>query len=96
MSVTPTPSYQFRELFETEGSHLLHVTFRDGDILRFSSKRGVGIGSSKNSITSAYAAEVDPSTNDSLSIVAGIVYGGLMFGLENSRVSSIVLGAVTE
>lgn len=39
MRVNPIPSHRFRELFETEGSHSLRVTFRDGDIFRFSSFR---------------------------------------------------------
>lgn len=59
-------------------------------------KRGVGIGSTTDAVTGAYAAEIDPSANDPQSIVAGTVYGGLSFGLENGRVTSIVLGAVAE
>ena len=37
MRVTPPSSHRFRELFDTEGPHLLRVTFRDGDIFRFRS-----------------------------------------------------------
>lgn len=59
-------------------------------------KRGVGIGSTRDAVKSAYAAEIDPSSSDPQTIVAGTVYGGLIFGLENGRVTSIVLGAVAE
>lgn len=59
-------------------------------------KRGVGIGSTKDAIKSAYTAEIDPSVDELQSIVTGTVYGGLIFGLENGRVTSIVLGAVAE
>ena len=39
MSATPTSSHRFREFFETEDSHSLRITFRDGDIFRFRSFR---------------------------------------------------------
>ena len=41
MSVTPTSSHRFRELFEKEGSNSLRITFRDGDVFRFRSFRMV-------------------------------------------------------
>ena len=59
-------------------------------------KRGVGIGSSKDSVAKAYAAEIDPSVVDPQSILAGTVYGGLGFSLEDGRVTSITLGAGAE
>lgn len=59
-------------------------------------RRGIGIGSTKDAVMNAYATEIDPSANDPRTIVAGTVYGGLIFGLEKGRVTSIVLGAVAE
>lgn len=59
-------------------------------------KRGVGIGANKDSVLTSYAAEIDPSPADGQTIVAGTVYGGLIFGLEKGRVISLVLGAVAE
>jgi len=59
-------------------------------------KRGIGIGSSESSVKAAYAAEIDPSSSDARTIVAGTVYSGLIFGLENGRVASMILGAVAE
>lgn len=59
-------------------------------------KRNIGIGSAKDSVMSAYAAEIDPSAGDPQTVVAGTVYGGLIFGLEKGRVSSMVLGAAAE
>ncbi len=37
MRVTPPSSHRFCGLFDTEGSHLLRIAFRDGDIFRFRS-----------------------------------------------------------
>ena len=37
MRVTPPSSHRFCGLFDTEGLHLLRITFRDGDIFRFRS-----------------------------------------------------------
>jgi len=59
-------------------------------------KRGIGIGSPESSVKTAYAAEIDPSSPDAQTVVAGTVYGGLIFGLENGRVASLVLGAAAE
>jgi len=41
MSVAPTSTHRFRELFERESSHSFRITFRDGDIFRFRSFRMV-------------------------------------------------------
>jgi len=79
---------------ESGGQQVAMITASAPSTLK--TKRGVGIGSTKDSVLSAYAAEIDPSSNDSRTIVAGTVYGGLIFGLEKDRVTSIVLGAVAE
>lgn len=67
-----------------------------GGPCQLKTKRGIGIGASQDSVAEAYAVEIDPSSNNPRTIVAGTVYGGLIFGLEKGRVTSIVLGAVAE
>ena len=39
MSVIPSASHRFRELFRADVTRTLRITFRDGDIYRFSSFR---------------------------------------------------------
>lgn len=79
---------------ESERQEVATITVSSPSTLK--TKRGVGIGSPESSVTTAYAAEIDPSSVDAQTIVAGTVYGGLIFGLENGRVTSIVLGAAAE
>lgn len=60
--------------------------------------RGIGIGSTKAEVLDAYKKEIDPVENGggSSAIVAGTVYGGLIFTLENDIVASIFIGAAAE
>lgn len=60
--------------------------------------RGIGIGSTKSEILKAYENEInkEESDMDSDSIIAGTVYGGLIFKLENDRVATIFIGAAAE
>ncbi|WP_411876473.1 hypothetical protein [Vulcanococcus limneticus] len=63
----------------------------------FNTSRGVGIGTDALTVMRAYKAEINLSESDtSRSIVAGSVYGGLIFSLQDGRVSSIFLGASAE
>lgn len=58
---------------------------------------GIGIGSDRAALMNAYGACRDPDTeaNDE-GLVAGSIYGGVMFELENGRVKSIFIGAAAE
>lgn len=60
--------------------------------------RNIGIGSTKDEVLNVYKNEIDPNENaaNSTSLVAGTVYGGIIFEFENSRVSSIFIGAAAE
>jgi hypothetical protein len=59
--------------------------------------RGIGIGSTRREVLKAYAAEINreesrlPET-----IVAGSVYGGVVFTMKNNSVVSIFIGAAAE
>jgi hypothetical protein len=60
-------------------------------------RRGIGIGSPLAEVQRAYAKEWNHQESQQFGgFVAGSVYGGLVIGLRNGRVSSIVLGAVAE
>lgn len=60
--------------------------------------RGIGIGNSEAEILNAYRSEIDPSENEAgaESIVAGTVYGGVIFKMRNGKVSEIFVGASAE
>ena len=62
----------------------------------FKTIRGVGIGSNYKDVELKYKEEIDPKFSDSVSIVAGSIYGGLMFGFENNTVKTIFIGASAE
>ncbi len=59
--------------------------------------RGIGIGSAQQEVLKAYAAEINreesalPET-----IVAGSIYGGVVFTMKNGNVVSIFIGAAAE
>lgn len=64
---------------------------------KLKTKRGIGIGSSWDEVSRAYAPEQELETSIPFkSFVAGSIYGGLIFSFQNSRVSEIFLGAVAE
>jgi hypothetical protein len=60
--------------------------------------RNIGIDSTKKEVLDAYKNEInqEDSSKDLSSIVAGTVYGGVIFHLENDRVSSFFVGAAAE
>ena len=63
----------------------------------YKTQRGIQIGSSDIEVQSAYKNEIDPHYNKSTSeIVAGTIYGGIIFGLKDNTVTSIFIGAAAE
>jgi hypothetical protein len=67
------------------------------DPCSFKTSRGIGIGSSAAAVKRAYFRELnlESSKEDSL-VVAGTLYGGALFGLNEGKVSSIFIGASHE
>lgn len=64
---------------------------------RLKTLRGIGIGSTAQAVLKAYAAEYNPAESQKgLTIVAGTVYGGLIFTLKQGKVSEIFWGAAAE
>ena len=63
----------------------------------FKTQRGIQIGSSSIDVHRAYKSEINPRDGKSdSSIVAGTVYGGIIFGLKDNIVTSIFIGAAAE
>jgi len=62
----------------------------------FISSRGIGINSSYDDVKKYYHQYIDPSSSDSNSIVAGTVYGGIIFKFANKKVRSIFIGAAAD
>lgn len=59
--------------------------------------KGIGIGSSRQEVINAYQNDIN--TDHSMpgeTVVAGSIYGGLIFSLKNGRVTSLFLGAAAE
>jgi hypothetical protein len=62
-----------------------------------STKRGIGIGNTKQEVMEAYRPYWNKEDSKSFNIfVAGSIYGGLMFDFKNGKVSRIFLGAAAE
>ena len=59
-------------------------------------KRGIGVGATTEQTLNAYRDEVEHFAETDYSIVAGSIYGGIVFGLDKGKVSSIFIGASAE
>lgn len=63
----------------------------------YKTQRGIQIGSSDIAVQSAYKNEINPSDGKSnSSIIAGTIYGGIVFGIKDNLVTSIFIGAAAE
>jgi hypothetical protein len=62
----------------------------------FKTPRGIGIGSSIEEVKAAYKNDIDPQSSNGETIIAGSIYGGIMFGITNGKVASIYIGASAE
>lgn len=59
-------------------------------------KRGIKIGSTFGEVVKTYNEAIPQPITDSTYLVAGSLYGGLMFRFENGKVVQILLGAAAE
>jgi hypothetical protein len=63
----------------------------------FATGRGIKIGSPEAQVKQAYKGDIHPeSTQNKQVLIAGSVYGGMIFNLQNGAVSHIFLGAAAE
>lgn len=60
------------------------------------STRKIGVGSTADAVRKAYADYLDPATVTSDTMIAGSVYGGIMFHVADGRVDRIFVGAGAE
>jgi hypothetical protein len=58
--------------------------------------RGIGIGSPESEVRAAYRAELDDKVAVKGRLIAGSVYGGLIFTIEGGAVRAMFLGAAAE
>jgi hypothetical protein len=59
-------------------------------------KRGIGIGSTEQEVMRVYKPYWNREESGHETFVAGSIYGGLMFSLEDGQVTRIFLGAAAE
>lgn len=63
----------------------------------FATKRGIRIGSAESDVQRAYKDDMDKdASKPGETLVAGSLYGGLIFTIKNGKVSRIFLGASAE
>lgn len=86
------------DMIRLESSNQVVNTVKISSPCNYKTKRGIGIGSTKEEVLNAYKDEINPeeSAKDSSVLVAGSIYGGIVFRLENNQVSSIFIGAAAE
>lgn len=64
---------------------------------RLKTLRQIGIGSKATDVLKAYAQEYNPAdSHEGQTIVADSIYGGVIFSIDDGRVSAIFIGAAAE
>ncbi len=62
----------------------------------YKTSKGVSIGSNYQDVEKAYKDYLNTASSNKESIVAGSIYGGVIFSFKNEKVSSIFVGASAE
>jgi hypothetical protein len=62
----------------------------------FRTSKGISIGSSYQEVEQAYKDYMNPEFSNRESIVAGSIYGGVVFSFEKGKVKSVFVGAASE
>ncbi len=62
----------------------------------YKTSKNISIGSNRKDLQNAYGEYFNKEFSDKKTFVAGSIYGGVIFNLENDRVSSIFIGAAAE
>lgn len=58
--------------------------------------RNIGVGSSMKEVKEAYKEELAENIGDEPTLIAGSIYGGIIFNFENGKLSSVFIGAAAE
>lgn len=62
----------------------------------YKTSKGISIGSNYQDVEKAYKEYLNTASSNKESIVAGSIYGGMIFSFKNEKVSSIFIGASAE
>ena len=62
----------------------------------FKTKSGIGIGNSYEDIVAAYPRDINKDESSKEQVTIGSVYGGIIFTLQQNKVTNIFLGAAAE
>jgi hypothetical protein len=62
----------------------------------FKTLKGIGINSDIESVKKEYQNYIDPKFSDDKSIVAGSIYGGIIFTIKDQKVKTIFIGQSAE
>jgi hypothetical protein len=63
---------------------------------KYKTIQGIGIDSNLDDVKKAYRNYIDSKYSNDKVIIAGSIYGGIIFKFENQKVKSIYIGAQTE
>ncbi len=63
---------------------------------KFKTCKNIGIGISRKAVIDSYKDYINPEFSDSTTLVAGSIYAGVIFKMENIKVKSIFIGAAAE
>ena len=63
---------------------------------KYKTAGGIGIGSGLEDVKKAYLSYIDPNSSNENEIIAGTVYGGIIFKFAGQKVRSIFIGAAAE
>jgi len=84
------------DLCNTDTIHLFVCTIIMQPPCVLKTMASIGVGSSYEETLVAYKDYIDVKSSDKSKIIAGSVYGGIIFSFENNKVSSIFMGAGAE
>lgn len=62
----------------------------------YKTSRNIGIGNAETDIRTAYREEINPQDSRANRLVAGTIYGGVIFQLQDGLISSVFIGAAAE
>lgn len=89
-------------IVEDEGSQQQIDRITISDSCRYRTTRGIGIGSSRREVLEAYRDGIAPESGDrdegngDSTVVAGSLYGGIVFTITHGKVTAIFVGAGAE
>jgi hypothetical protein len=84
------------DLFQTPDSSYAIGRINITPPCNLKTSKGIGINSRLEDVKSAYKYYFNPQFSDDMTFVAGTIYGGIIFQIEDKKVKSIFIGAAAE